>query len=80
MVDNSGGAAGDFSSAATTSARRPVTIDIDADLLDWIEQAGGSVAAEVNGLLRFVMDTTRQREADATPDAWEPGEMEPPAL
>ena len=81
MVDKLDLPAKEFSEAAALPPpRRSVTIDIDADLLNWIEQGRGNVATEVNGLLRFVMDTTKQQEEACDPDVWEPGEMiEPPA-
>lgn len=64
---------------AAAPPRRAVTIEIDADVLQWIEAEGGNLAAEVNGLLRFVMDTTQQKAAEFDPAAWEPGEMQEPA-
>jgi len=66
--------------AAATPPRRPVTVEIDADVLDWMQHQGVNMLTEVNGFLRFMMDTSQQKAAEFAPDAWEPGEMQAPAL
>lgn len=64
--------------AAATPPQRDVTLKIDADLLDWIATRGEDAGQEINGLLRFYMDTTEAKAREFDPDAWEPGEMQEP--
>jgi hypothetical protein len=65
--------------AAPTPPQRDVTLKIDADLLEWLTARGEDAAQEINGLLRFYMDTTEAKAREFEPDAWEPGEMQEPA-
>jgi hypothetical protein len=55
-----------------------VTLDIDADLLEWLKAQPLDWQQEINNLGRFYMETSQAREAQFAPDAWEPGEMQEP--
>lgn len=67
--------------AAQPTPRRSVTIDIDSDLIQYLQTERLNLAEHINGLLRFHMDTSMQREREADLDGWEPGEMiEPPPM
>lgn len=55
-----------------------VTLDIDAEVLEWLKAQPLDWQTEINNLARFYMDTCQAREAQFAPDAWEPGEMQPP--
>lgn len=60
------------------SHRRPVTLALDNDVLDWVKaEFPDGWQEQINGLLRFFMDTSQNREADFA-DAWEPGERAQP--
>ena len=67
-----------FQEAAVPAvSRQSVTVSLDADVLQFLQAEGLSLDENVNGLLRFYMDTSQQKERDCQPDAWEPGEMLP---
>jgi hypothetical protein len=69
----------EFEAAATPAAPRvTVTLDIDADVLEWLKAQPLDWQQEINNLARFYMDTSQAKEAEFAPDAWEPGEMQPP--
>jgi hypothetical protein len=55
-----------------------VTVKVDADILDWMAARGENVSQEINGLMRFFMETQIIKESQFDPDAWEPGEMQAP--
>jgi uncharacterized protein (DUF4415 family) len=65
-------------SAAPPSERVMVTLDLDADLLEWLKAQPTDWQREINNLARFFMETSQIREAQYAPDAWEPGEMQQP--
>ena len=58
--------------------RVTVTLDMDADVLEWFKAQPTEWLRELNNLARFFMETSQAREAEFAPDAWEPGEMQPP--
>jgi len=68
----------DFRQAASqTVAQRSIIIDVDADVLEWLEQQKlGSVSEDINGLLRFYMETSQIKEQEFAHTAWEPGELD----
>lgn len=69
-------AAKDFKQAADD--RQPVTLALDSDVLDWIKtEFPQGWQDQINGLLRFFMDTSLDRVAEFAA-AWEPGEMQEP--
>ena len=74
----------DFRQSAQPAARREtVTLDIDADLVAWLQAEFPDWQGQINGLVRFYHDTSVNREASFDPDAFDPGEMTadpPPAL
>ena len=75
MADKTGNPSAEFDSVAAPSPpQRDVTLKIDADLLDWLASRGEDATEEVNGLLRFYMDTTEAKALEFAPDAHEPGE------
>lgn len=77
MEENLGSAAQDFKQAADN--RQPVTVTLDQDVLNWIKgEFPQGWQEQINGLLRFFMDTSQQREAEFA--GWEPGEMQEPPL
>lgn len=63
--------------AAAEPVRLAVTVNLDADVLQFLQAEGLKLDDNINGLLRFYMDTSQQKERDFQPDAWEPGEMIP---
>ena len=75
MAEYVDGAAKDFNEAA--EHRQPVTLALDNDVLDWIKaEFPQGWQDQINGLLRFFMDTSQQRAAEFA--GWEPGEMQEP--
>jgi uncharacterized protein (DUF4415 family) len=70
----------EFEQAAALAAppRVTVTLDMDADVLEWFKAQPTEWQRELNNLARFFMETSQAREAEFAPDAWEPGEMQPP--
>lgn len=69
----------DFQEAAASAAtRQSVTVNLDADVLQFLRAEGLNLDENINGLLRFYMDTSQQKEREFQPDAWEPGEMQTP--
>lgn len=69
----------DFQEAASSAApRQSVTVNLDADVLQFLQAEGINLDENINGLLRFYMDTSQQKEREFQPDAWEPGEMQTP--
>lgn len=68
-------------SAFTQAAcpQKAETLLLDADVLGWIKtEYPDHWQGHINDLLRFYMDTSQSREADFSPDAFEPGEMAQP--
>ena len=75
MEDKLDSASKDFKQAA--DHRQPVTLALDDDVLDWIKaEYPQGWQEQINGLLRFFMDTSQHREAEFARDTWEPGEMD----
>ncbi len=69
----------EFQEAAAAEPKRvAVTVKLDADVLEYLEAEGLKLDDNINGLLRFYMDTSQQKEREFQPDAWEPGEMQTP--
>ncbi|WP_157182365.1 hypothetical protein [Methylobacterium sp. WSM2598] len=64
--------------AAPQPPQRDVTLSIDVDLLDRLTERNLDAAEEINGLLRFYLDTTEAKAREFDLDAWEPGEMQEP--
>ena len=80
VVDKTGKPSAEFDSVAAPSPpQRDVTLKIDADLLEWLAARGEDAAEEVNGLLRFYMDTTEAKALEFAADAHEPGELDRPS-
>ena len=76
MEDKLDSASKDFKQAA--DHRQPVTLALDDDVLDWIKaEYPQGWQEQINGLLRFFMDTSQNREAQFAA-SWEPGEMPEP--
>lgn len=73
MGENLDGAAKDFRQAADN--RQPVTLALDNDVFNWIRaEFPQGWQEQINGLLRFYMDTSQNREAEFT-STFDPGEM-----
>lgn len=71
----------DFRQAAAPAERRKrVTLELDADIVEFMQAEGQNWKRQVNDLLRFFKDTSESRAAAFEPDAWEPGEMSPAAM
>ena len=51
-----------FQSVATPIQRVTVTLDLDADVLDWFRAQPTDWRQELNNLARFYMDTSQSRE------------------
>jgi hypothetical protein len=69
----------EFGQAATTDGPKgPVAVAIDPDVFEWIRGQFSDPTAHINDLLRFFMDTSRDKEREFDPDAWDPGEMDQP--
>lgn len=64
--------------AAPAAPQRDITLSLDADLLDRLTELNLNAAEEINGLLRFYLDTTEAKAREFESDAWEPGEMQEP--
>lgn len=62
--------------AAQTPLRRTVTVNLDADVLQFLEAEGLKLDDNINGLLRFYMDTSQQKELEFASGSWEPGGMD----
>jgi hypothetical protein len=54
------------------------SVPIDDDLLAWMKAAGCDVTREINGLLRFYMDTSVSMEPEGRSAAWTPADMDMP--
>lgn len=76
MVDVLERPSAEFETAA--APQRPLTVQIDADLMDWLAARGADAALEINGLLRFYKESNERIESQFQPDGWEPGEMQTP--
>lgn len=78
--EKASGLPNNFQQAAADAVRRQqVTLDLDADLAQWLQAEFPKGWREhVNDLLRFFMDTSQARELEFATSAWEPGEMEKP--
>lgn len=61
--------------AAPADRRETVTLDVDADVLDWMRSASPNWRSQINDMLRSCYDAAINREAACDPDAFEPGEM-----
>ncbi len=65
----------DFRQAAAPAERRErVTLEIDADVMEFLRAEGSDWRRQVNELLRFFKDTSHDHE----PGPFEPGELAPP--
>ena len=79
MVDVLERSALDFQSAAAVKPpQRAITVNLDADVLKFLEAEGLKLDENINSLLRFYMDTILSKEREFAPESWEPGEMDSP--
>jgi hypothetical protein len=68
-------------SAAPPPERVTVTLDMDADLLDWLKQQPLGWQREINNAARFIMDMSNQPVPPPPDDALEPDfDLSPEAL